>query len=71
MKREIRKTLTEEKRVQNKLFKLVCNLDNYENECECESGRGYDFRNIVPVEDSSILCLECGGYVPFVEDAWY
>ena len=52
------------------LYMSVCALDNTENECDCENQQKYDFRNICPVEEGTILCLNCGGYIEYSEEDW-
>ena len=72
MKREIRKQLTELEKKEYALYKRVCKLDNSINECSCFDPykHRYDFRNIIPVEEGTILCLNCGGYIEYKEDEW-
>lgn len=70
MKREIKLLGKKANGADCKLYKAICDLDNFTNECVCDDSVKYCFMNITPIEDGSILCLNCGGYIEYKEKDW-
>jgi len=70
MKKEINAIRKDINRLEELLYKKVCDLDNFDNECECNNQVRRDFRNMTPVEEANILCLNCGGYIEYNEEEW-
>ena len=70
MKNYIRRQFRLVKDSEEILLDHVQGLENDMNECECDSKQQYDFRNVLPVEENSILCLNCGGYIEYKEEDW-
>jgi hypothetical protein len=71
MKLHIKNHLKLAKQSETVLYEDVCFLDNTMNDCSCDNRVKHDFRNIIPVEETSILCLNCGGYIEPNEEDWF
>jgi len=70
MKKSIKEQLKIVIEEENFLYAEVCQLSKSDEECNCEKSKKYDFRNIIPVEETTILCLNCGGYIEYNEEDW-
>ena len=70
MKREIKNQVKRVKEAETQLYRHLLELDNDMNECNCENRIKYDFRNIIPTTEPTILCFSCGGYIEYNEEDW-
>jgi len=70
MKKSIKEQLKIVIEEENILYAELSNLPNVDMECDCDNQKKYDFRNIIPVEETTILCLNCGGYIEYNEEDW-
>lgn len=60
------KTLEEHTiRLENELFRVLMELDNHMNDCECEERKPHYFHNILPHNEHCIFCLGCGGMLNY------
>jgi hypothetical protein len=70
MKRIIKAKLNKANEEVMKLYNAVGQLNDDGHSCFCDKREMYDFRNVTPVEETTIICLNCGGYVEYKEDDW-
>ncbi len=48
---------------EKRLYNAVVDLNNFMNECKCDSSTKHIFRNVIRHDNPYIFCLNCGGYI--------
>jgi hypothetical protein len=52
---------------EKKLFKMIEDMDNHMNECDCEDQEEHSFINTLGHDEINEYCLNCGGYIALDE----
>jgi hypothetical protein len=63
MKETIKFLQEQTNQAEERLLKVVMDLDNHMNECDCCGPNRYDFSNTLPPNEVQVYCLGCGGMI--------
>lgn len=65
MKELIKNLSKQANEIDDALFKLVLELYNHMNECDCNNSVEYNFGNVLLLKEYSLRCLNCGGRIQY------